>query len=304
MQRARFAGVVVAIATIALLGACSSPSKPAPQAPPSTGGHDDVAGRDDEDEPPPLLPSGPIGDGGNRRIRTFDVAKRELLRIYGMKPSDHAPQDPRAKLDLYCGCPFSPEPGKGLHVDLVTCGYVPARDPKRAERIEWEHAVPASWFGRTFKEWTEGDDRCVDSKGKRFKGRTCARRNAEFAREEADLHNLFPVVGEVNGLRSDLPMGLPVPGRRPDKNVFRFGKCTSVIESGVFLPPKDVRGDLARAHLYMNAAYPDRKLLDEERRALMQRWSEEDPPDAWELERNRAITAVQGNANTFIEERR
>src|SRR5262249_54448875 len=148
---------------------------------------------------------------------------------------------------------------KGLRVDLVTCGYSSPRDPKRAERIEWEHAIPASWFGRTFKEWTEGNERCVDSKGKRFKGRLCARTNAEFARTEADLHNLFPVVGEVNGLRSDLGMGLPEPGKKPSSDVFRFGKCESAIENGAFFPPKNVRGDLARAHLYMNAAYPDRK---------------------------------------------
>jgi deoxyribonuclease I len=303
MQRARFAGVILAFATIAAVSACSSPPKRPATAPPSTAGYDDVAGRDDDEPPPPV--TGPVGEGGNHRIRTFDEAKRELLRIYGTKPdaSRPAPQDARAKIDLYCGCSFFPEPGKGLRVDLSSCGYTSARDAERAKRIEWEHAVPAAAFGRTFKEWTEGSDRCVDKKGKRFRGRNCARTNAEFSRMEADLHNLFPVVGEVNGLRSDLPMGLAEPHRRPTTDVFRFGACKSTIENGIFLPRPEVRGDLARAHKYMDAAYPERKLLDDARRALMNEWDEADPPDAWERERARAIVAIQGNANPFIKER-
>lgn len=237
-----------------------------------------------------------IEAGGNARIRSFDEAKRVLARIYE-----------RHRVDLYCGCAFAPDAKRSLRVEHGSCGYAIARDPVRAGRIEWEHVIAASWFGRTFTEWTEGDDRCVDAKGKRFKGRKCAERSPEFSRMEGDLHNLFPVVGEVNALRGDLPMGILDPPDRtpsrhkPTSDVFQFGACKSAVERGVFTPRPEVRGDVARAALYMDLAYPTRRLLDEAHRALFARWSAGDPPDAWERERNRLITEAQGNANPLID---
>ncbi len=237
--------------------------------------------------------AGPPAPRGNTRIRGFDEAKKLLVRLY----LDHSP-----KRDVYCGCPFGAEPGRGLRVDLLACGYTTFRDRERAERIEWEHAVPAAKFGRTFVEWREGDDRCVDGRGKRFRGRSCARlASPAFARMEGDLHNLFPAVGEVNGLRGDLPMGLLDGPEAPTaKGPIHFGQCTSAIEGAVFMPRREVRGDLARAYKYMDAAYPERHILDDAHRSLFDGWDAEDPPDAWELERNRRIEELQGNGNPFI----
>jgi deoxyribonuclease-1 len=253
-----------------------------------------------EDGEPLSPPAGPVGSTGNRGIRGFDEAKKEAGRIYAAGGQ---------RIDLYCGCSFAVEPGRGMRVDLAACGYVPARDAARAERIEWEHAVPAAAFGHTFTEWRDGNPKCVDSKGKHFKGRKCARiASAEFARIEADLHNLFPVVGEVNGLRGDLPMGVLDPPDRAHAHAnaggtsatFHFGKCASAIEGGVFMPRREVRGDLARAYLYMNQSYPERGLVDDAHRAVFAAWDRDDPPDAWERERNKRIAARQGNANAFI----
>ena len=289
MQEAR--STIVLFAIIASLAiACGSPRE---SKPPSTPGHDDVAGRDADDEepaPPPLV-EGPVAPGGNQRIRSFDEAKKALLQIYGAAP---------AKNDLYCGCSFLPEPGRGLRVDLSSCSYIPAKDAARASRIEWEHAVAAAAFGHSFAEWRDGSDRCIDGKGKRFKGRKCARTSAEFARMEGDLHNLFPVVGEVNGLRGDLPMGL-ADALHKDRATFHFGSCGSSIEAGVFMPRREVRGDLARAHKYMAAAYPEHLLIDDAHRAVFDRWDAEDPPDDWERERNKRIAERQGNLNPFID---
>lgn len=240
--------------------------------------------------PSPPLVEGPAATGGNHRIRSFDEAKKTLLHIYEAAP---------ARIDLYCGCTFLPEPGHGLRVDLSSCGYKPAKDPERAGRIEWEHVVPAAAFGHTFAEWRDGSEKCVDGKGKRFKGRKCAETSAEFSRMEGDMHNLFPVVGEVNGLRADFPMGL-ADARHKDNSSFHFGACKSAIESGVFVPRPEIRGIVARAHKYMDASYPERGLLDDAHRALMDRWDAENPPDDWERERNRRIAEKQGNANPFI----
>ncbi len=118
------------------------------------------------------------------------------------------------------------------------------------------------------------------------------------------MHNLFPAVGEVNALRGDLPMGLLDPPDRPHPNqtqgMVTFGACKTTIDHGKLLPREEVRGDLARAALYMDRAYPSRNILDEPHRTLFARWSADDPPDAWERERNRKIGELQGNENPFI----
>ena len=306
------AAVCLVLLTVAIVHTgCSSavshgrsepPAVVTPSPSSSSSEDDDV---DPGTQPSPVLPatqapSGPVGSTGNHGIRVFDEAKKEAGRIYA-NAGQH--------IDLYCGCTFAIEPGRGMRVDLASCGYVPARDAARAERIEWEHAVPAAAFGHTFAEWRDGSPKCVDAKGKHFKGRKCARlASAEFARIEADLHNLFPVVGEVNGLRGDLPMGILDPPDRAHAHLnaggtsasFHFGKCASAIEGGVFMPRREVRGDLARAYLYMNQSYPERGLVDDAHRAIFEAWSKDDPPDAWERERNKRIAARQGNANGFI----
>jgi deoxyribonuclease-1 len=276
------------IITLVLLALVGCASHVAPRPPTA-----DATIPDDDDEP---SSSTPIGSGGNQHVPSFGEAKRLLHRIYDVH-----------RIDLYCGCAFS-NVGGSYRVDLTSCGYSVARDETRAERIEWEHAVAAATFGRTFHEWTEGDPRCVDGKGRRFSGRKCAAKSREFARMEADLHNLFPVVGEVNGLRSDFPMGTAdsAPARPQGKEasgVYTFGRCQSAIVRGVFQPRPEIRGDVARASLYMERTYPEHVRFDAEHRALFERWSAEDPPDAWEKERNRVIFQLQGNDNPFIDDR-
>lgn len=271
-------------------GEASPPPTPAPAAPPASTRHEHLP---PEQAPPPSA----AGSTGNHGIHGFDHAKKELGRIYAAA-AQHT--------DLYCGCSFAVVPGHGMRVDLTACGYVPARDAARAERIEWEHAVPAAAFGHSFAEWRDGHPKCVDHRGKAFHGRRCARlASPEFSRIEADLHNLFPVVGEVNGLRGDLPMGVLDPPEGAHRHIggarsFKFGACQSAIESGVFLPRREVRGDLARAYKYMAKSYPDRHLLDDAHRPVFDAWDKSDPPDAWERERNKRIAEKQGNANTFI----
>ena len=290
MTRAKAIVSLFALAAGALVAmACSSAPERGGAASPATTTGDDG---DESDGPTVPPPSGPVGAGGNHGIRVFDDAKKDLGRLY-VQASQHT--------DLYCGCPFATE-GRAMHVDLDACGYVAARDRTRASRIEWEHAVPAAAFGHTFTEWRDGDPKCVDGHGKKFKGRKCARlASAEFARIEADLHNLFPVVGEVNGLRSDFPMGVADSApHTTSAATFRFGACQSAIDHGVFMPRREVRGDLARAYKYMDRSYPERHLIDDAHRPVFDQWDREDPPDAWEKDRNRRIAALQGNANPFI----
>jgi len=141
-----------------------------------------------------LLFSGPgyTADHGNTTNQSFSKAKKLLERqVY----HDH-------RTTFYCGCPFNADK------KIPPCdNYAPKRDNKRSHRLEWEHIVPAHAFGQSFYEWRNGDPECVTRKGKPFKGRNCARKVAiPFRYMEADMYNLVPAIGEINGLRSNLDL--------------------------------------------------------------------------------------------------
>ena len=63
----------------------------------------------------------------NIQITSFSKSKKLLLKVY----KDHP-------FTLYCGCSF-----KGKKPNLSSCGYIPKKDKKRANRIEkdLEHVV-------------------------------------------------------------------------------------------------------------------------------------------------------------------
>ena len=129
----------------------------------------------------------------NKNINSFSESKLLLFEIYKERP-----------LTLYCGCSFN-----GKEPNLLSCGYMPKKNNKRANRIEWEHVVPAHAFGKSFTEWESGHPECVNKHGKKFKGRRCAEKmNEEFKRMQADMFNLYPVIGEVNEKRSNFTMAI------------------------------------------------------------------------------------------------
>ena len=76
----------------------------------------------------------------NTTIPSFSKSKKQLAKVYQDNP-----------ITIYCGCSF-----KGKTPDFSPCGYVPKKNNKRANRIEWEHVVPAYVFGIFFSEWTVG----------------------------------------------------------------------------------------------------------------------------------------------------
>jgi deoxyribonuclease-1 len=215
----------------------------------------------------------------NTTNQSFSKAKKILLRdVY----YDH-------KITFYCGCQFE---GKKV---TKRNGYVPVRNNKRSKRIEWEHVTPAHAFGQSFVAWREGDPQCRTRKGKSFKGRNCARKTSyEFRYMEADMHNLVPAVGEINGLRSNYSFAM-IPGEHR-----RFGSCDMEIEDRKAEPPENIRGDIARIYKYMDSAYPGRGIISNKNRKLFDVWDRQDPVDAWECERERRIFQLQGNRNFFV----
>ena len=220
----------------------------------------------------------------NTHVQSFIKSKKILLeKVY----FDH-------RTTFYCGSSFTNKK-RVVHDG----GYSPKKPSwKRAYRLEWEHVVPAHAFGHNLPEWENGHPECVSSKGKSFKGRKCAEKmNESFRYMQADMHNLVPAIGEINGLRSNYPYGF-IDGEKRE-----FGACDMEIENKTAEPPVEIRGNIARTYFYMNTAYPEMGIINKANECLFKTWDQEDPVDAWECERQKRIKAWQGNENPFVEKR-
>lgn len=203
---------------------------------------------------------------------TFREAKRFLM-------SDvHRP----GEKDYYCGCEIQAQ-GRKWRVDWQACGLVPRRDAERAGRIEWEHVVPASEFGRQRACWREGGRR------------NCTRNDPVFSAMEGDPYNLLPVVGEVNGDRGNLKFGMV-----PEQAGQGYGACGSRVDfkAGVFMPRLDARGDVARTYLYFRERYGLKLARQSEQ--LYVAWGRADPVDARECRRARVIAHKTGIENPIL----
>ncbi len=218
---------------------------------------------------------------GNTTIRTFDTSKRHLMNLH---------LETRQLETFYCGSTFD-EVGR---LDHSRSGFTFRRNEVRANRLEWEHIVPAEAFGNSFVEWREGHPDCVDSKGQPYRGRRCAEKNEQFRLMEADMYNLVPAIGEVNGDRSNYSFALLSSTKR------EYGACEMVIEDQKAQPPRHRFGDIARIYMYMQAAY-GHNIISDKNAKLFEAWHTMDPVDAWECERGRRIAKIQGNVNMILE---
>jgi hypothetical protein len=93
--------------------------------------------------------------------------------------------------ELYCGCKWTWVGKSGGRVDALSCGYEVRKQETRAKRTEWEHIVPAWTFGHQRQCWQQGGRK------------NCVATDKVFRAMEADLFNLYPSVGEVNGDRAN-----------------------------------------------------------------------------------------------------
>ena len=150
----------------------------------------------------------------------------------------------------------------------------------RDRRVNIEHVFPMAWAARHL--------RC----GNRDQ---CRRTSPAFNRVETDMHNLYPALAAINEARGARAYAMVAGERhlRPGCD-FELDERTHRVE-----PRPAVRGDIARAMLYMEQRHG--LPLYARQRRLMQQWHRADPPDDAERRRNRAIEALQGNANPFID---
>lgn len=218
------------------------------------------------------------------RIDNFSEAKRVLPLIHASNP-----------VTLYCGCRYS-----GKYIDLKSCGYVPHKDSNRAQRLEWEHVVPAHAFGQSFVEWREGSPECMSRKKKKMiKGRKCAQKNKQFAQMEGDLYNLYPEVGELNGLRSNFSMAAFSKSEKAQG--ISFGACSAVVHDRKFEPMDRAKGIVARVYMYMEKTYPGRGIISTKNAKLFGAWNKMYPVTAGECERAKKIKLITSRSNPILE---
>lgn len=198
--------------------------------------------------------------------KTFNEAKKLAWPLYA-----------KQSVEFYCGCRYS-----GNHVDLRSCGYVPRKNPQRASRIEWEHIVPAWVIGHQRRCWQQGGRR------------NCSTSDKVYQRAEADLFNLVPSIGEINGDRSNYSYAwLP---QKPSQ----YGACQTVVDfkARKVMPRPQVRGMIARTYFYMRDRYGLR--LSKQELRLFEVWHKQYPVDRWERQRNQLVGCVVGWGNPYV----
>lgn len=200
---------------------------------------------------------------------SFSKSKRILKELYQTNP-----------VSFYCDCDYLSE-GKKLVPQWDSCGYTPRKNANRAGRIEWEHVVPAWAFGHQLQCWQDG-------------GRKACKKDPFFRSMEADLHNLVPAIGEVNGDRSNYSFSQLEGEPRV------YGRCDMEVDfkRRKVEPPLERQGDIARTYFYMRDQYGLK--ISSKQEKLFAVWNKQDPVDRWELERNSLISEVQGNENPYV----
>ncbi|MFT7108935.1 MAG: deoxyribonuclease-1 [Psychrobacter glaciei] len=204
---------------------------------------------------------------------SFNKSKRILAELYQASP----------QTTFYCGCEFS-YIGKKLIPNLESCDYSVRKQLKRASRVEWEHVVPAWNFGHQLQCWKDG-------------GRKNCRKNSMFKQMEADMHNLVPTIGEVNGDRSNYRFS------EWNGKAYQYGSCDMLVDfkAKKVQPSAISKGQISRTYLYMSQQY-DLKLSRQDRQ-LFNAWNTKYNVTAWECKRNELIEKVQGNVNPFTKHR-
>lgn len=208
--------------------------------------------------------------------RTFSeakvVAKQEIFFDQASGPEG----------ELYCGCQWKWVGKSGGRVDAESCGYEVRKQQARGERTEWEHIVPAWTFGHQRQCWQNGGRK------------NCVATDPVFRAMEADLFNLYPSVGEVNGDRAHFNYGMVsgVPQQ--------YGQCATRIDftSRTAEPRDEVKGLVARTTFYMFDRY--NLNMSRQQQQVLIAWSKQYPITPWERERNDRIAGVVGHPNPFV----
>lgn len=219
---------------------------------------------------------------------SFSDSKKKLLKkVY----YDH-------QITFYCQNPYEIKQIKGKEKTLIIKDknkYSPRNETTkkgkiniRAKRVEWEHIVPAENFGRQLSCWREGDNRCINKKGKKFKGRKCCKKVSPIFRQmEADMMNLVPAIGEINADRKNFRY------MNTKQNLKgQYGECQFKVnfkEKKVY-PANYTKGFIARTYFYFAKKYKIK--LSKRDKKMFQIWDKTYPPTKWEKLRKNRINSI------------
>ena len=182
---------------------------------------------------------------------------------------------------FYSGCDYVIKEKKLVPIHK-TCGFKYRKNKNRSERIEWEHIVPAWHFGHQLRCWQKG-------------GRmNCRQTNTKFKQMEADMHNLVPAIGEINGDRSNFKYDM-IEG---EKRVYGKVDMEISFSEKKAEPAPSLYGDIARTYFYMRKRYGLR--ISKRQEKMFIAWNNLDPVSDWEKRRNKLIEALQGNDNPYV----
>ena len=183
--------------------------------------------------------------------------------------------------ELYCGCRWEWVGKSGGRIDPESCGYETRKQQTRADRVEWEHIVPAWVFGHQRQCWQNGGRK------------NCVADDPVFRAMEADLFNIYPSVGEINGDRSNFQYGMV----RTDP---QYGACSTRIDfRGKAAEPRDeVKGLVARSTFYMYDRYG--LSMSRQQQQLLMAWDRQHPVTTSEKRWERRTAAVMGHSNPFV----
>ncbi|MFA9374159.1 MAG: endonuclease [Poseidonibacter sp.] len=212
---------------------------------------------------------------------SFSKSKKILLKkIY-----------PDNQNTFYCNNPYEIKTIKGKEKTLIIQNeqyysprkefYKSGKPNTRATRVEWEHVMPAHNFGKHLQCWKDG-------------GRKACSKDRTFKTMEADMHNLVPAIGEVNGDRSNYRYAAN------KVTIGQYGKCEVQVnfkDKRAYVKD-DIKGDISRIYFYMSDKYNVR--LSKQERRMMEAWNKLDPISEWERIKNKRVEKLQGNANPYI----
>jgi len=211
---------------------------------------------------------------------SLEIAKKEIKQVY---------LESSQTKTLYCGCFFDKQ--KQVYPNICDLGL--KRRGVRSEKkiLKWVHAMPSSVFAASMSCWKKSI--CTRSNGSKFKGRDCCSNlSPKFKSMESDMHNLIPSFSGFLKSKNDSYESIQFGG------IGEYKMCMD--ESTIPKEPtKRVRGNLARAYLYMSFQY--RIPIQDKMEGDLRAWHLEDPPDKGENKRNSLIELIQGNRNPFID---
>jgi deoxyribonuclease-1 len=129
-----------------------------------------------------------------------------------------------------------------------------------------------------------------------------SRFNGSFSREmqKSDMHHLYPSDSHANSVRGNSPFGFV--SNKEDAmggEGCRSSRVAFINNANIYTPPKNHRGNVARALFYFSVHY--NLPIDHAQELILKEWHKMDPVDSGEIERHEKIAQYQKVRNPFVD---